>query len=291
VIRDRHARRRLLAYGLLVALCLMMLAVSGSRPVTELRNGVRYAVAPIQDFLSQGTDSVTSVLGAIRDVDTLRRDNQELSATVAQLRDQLATMEGVQSEYDKLTRLLKTQNTLKIATVAASVTGLELSQYDRMVTIDRGSESDVREGAPVLSAGGALLGRVTDVGQGWADVMLISDSDFLVAGLDSRTQATGNVSGRLSSPLTMTEIARSDRLAENDLIVTLGANLGKRFRSVYPKGIPIGRVVDIIEEPGSIVKTAILVPEADLEHIEHVLVQTDFKDSVAGNQASAAAGG
>ena len=32
----------------------------------------------------------------------------------------------------------------------------------------------------------------------------------------------------------------------------------------YPKGIPIGRVVDIIDEPEQVVKTALIVPEADL---------------------------
>ncbi len=45
------------------------------------------------------------------------------------------------------------------------------------------------------------------------------------------------------------------------------------------KGIPIGRVVDIIDEPEQVVKTALIVPEADLQHIEAVLVQTNFKAS------------
>ena len=129
----------------------------------------------------------------------------------------------------------------------------------------------------MISVGGALLGRVIDVGEGWADVMLISDPEFVVAGLDRPTLATGNVVGRLSAPLAMTEIKRTDKVRENDLVVTLGARIGAGFRSVYPKGIPIGRVVDIIDEPEQVVKTALIVPEADLQHFEYVLVQTNFK--------------
>ena len=68
------------------------------------------------------------------------------------------------------------------------------------------------------------------------------------------------------------------------MLVIVLAIVGKGFRSVYQKGIPIGRVVDIIEEPEQIVKTALISPEADLVHPEHVLVQTNFR---AARQAQA----
>ena len=276
MFRDRYARRRLITFVVLVGLCLVMLAASGSRPVQELRNGIRFAFTPVQDRLAEGTRALTSVLGAFSEVDSLRRANDELTANVAVLQDQLAAMESVKGQYTKLARLLKMQNSLKLDTVAAAVSARQYTQFERLITLDRGTEADIRVGAPVLSDGGALLGRVTEAGEGWADVTLLSDSSFLVAGLDNRTNATGIVVGRLSAPLAMTDIKRSDEISERDLIVTLGADLGQRFRSVYPPGIPIGRVVDIIEEPGQVLKTALIVPQADLEHIEHVLVLTEF---------------
>jgi cell shape-determining protein MreC len=82
----------------------------------------------------------------------------------------------------------------------------------------------------------------------------------------------------------MTQIRRDDNLSVNDPVVTLGASVGQGFRSPYQKGIPIGRVVDIIEEPEQIVKTALVAPEADLVNPEHVLVQTNFR---AARQAQA----
>jgi rod shape-determining protein MreC len=163
--------------------------------------------------------------------------------------------------------------------VAASVNARQYTQFERKVTIDRGFESKVRNGAPVLSVGGALLGRVIDVGEGWADVMLISDPEFTVAGLDRSTGATGNVIGRLSAPLAMTDIKRTDQVREKDLVVTLGARVGAGFRSAYPKGIPIGRVIEVLEDAASVLKTALIVPTADLEHVEYVLVMTNFRAS------------
>jgi rod shape-determining protein MreC len=292
MLRDRYARRRLIAFVVLVGMCLVLIAASGTGPVQELRNGVKFAMAPVQDTLADGTRSMTSIFDAITEVDTLRRENDELSAQVEQMEGQLATSEAIKTEYNKLSKLFKTQDRLgKIETVAASVSARQFTQFERLITLDRGTEAGIRDGAPVLSSGGELLGRVTEVGEGWTEVMLLSDSNFLVAGLDNRHKTTGNVIGRLSQPLAMTEILPSEKIDENDLIVTLGINIDKNFRSVYPKGIPIGRVVDIIEESDQVLKTALIVPLADLEHVEHVLVMTNFRAPKRSGSGGAADGG
>lgn len=272
MLRDRHARRRLSAFALLVGLCVVMLGVSGSAPVDELRRGVKFAIAPVENTLSEGTRSFTSVLGAFSEVDTLRRENQDLRSAVEVLRDQVATLDAVTADNKRLNKLLETKNDLQFATIVGRVSSRYASQFERTITLDRGLEAGIIDGAPVVSEGGALAGRVTGVGDGWSEVTLISDTGSLVAGRDNRTNATGNVVGRLSDSLAMEEIPRTDKVTINDPIVTLGAKIAKRFRSVYPPGIPIGRVVDVLEEPGDVVKTALIQPEADLDHLEYVLV-------------------
>jgi rod shape-determining protein MreC len=280
MLNDHHARRRVIVFFVLVGLCVAMLVVSGSAPVQELRRGVAFAVSPLQDSLSDGTRAVTGVLGAFGEIGTLRRENLDLRSSVQQLQDQLATMEAVAEENKRLTGLLEVRDRLEYATTVAGVTARHATQFERVLTVDRGSEAGINVGAPVLSEGGALAGRVTDVGEGWAAVMLISDTRSTVTGLDTRTRATGEVTGRLSAPLAMSNIPVTDKIATSDRVVTAGIDLGKRFRSGYPKGIPIGRVVDVQQEPGSIVQTALVQPSADLEHIEAVLVLTDFRPSV-----------
>ncbi len=275
MLRDRNARRRLVVFGVLIGLCLAMLVVSGSAPVQELRRGVHFAIAPVQESLSTGTRSVTDVLGAFGEIEGLRRQNLDLQTTVQQLEEQLGTLDAVLAENQRLSRLLDVRDRLDFETVAAGVTNREATQFERVITIDRGSDAGITRGAPVLSEGGALVGRVTEVGNGWAAVMLISDTRSLVIGMDSRTRATGEVTGRLSAPLAMSNIPITDKIAVNDRVVTAGIDLGKRFRSYYPKNIPIGRVVDVQQEPGSIVQTALIQPAADLEKIEDVLVVTD----------------
>jgi rod shape-determining protein MreC len=277
VLSDRPARRRFIVFVVLVGLCLVMLVVSGSAPVQELRRGVHFAISPMQDKLSEGTRSVTSVLGAFGEVDTLRRENEELRTSVERLEDQVASLEVVRTDNKSLTKLLDVKRSLNHKTVAAEVTSYSTTQFERVITLDRGTEAGVPDRAPVLSEGGALAGRVIAVGEGWAEVMLLSDPRMTVAGLDNRTKATGDVGGRLDSPLAMTNIQRTDEVEEHDKIVTLGANVSKRFRSIYPPNLLIGRVIDVQDEPGEVLKTALVQPATDLQHLRRVLVIVDHK--------------
>jgi rod shape-determining protein MreC len=277
VLNDRTTRRRVIVFVVLVGLCLALLVVSGSAPVQELRRGVLYAVTPVQETLSDGTRAVTDVLGAFGEIESLRRENLALQSSVQQLQEQLGTLDAVMEENRRLARLLEVRDRLEFETVAAGVTNRQATQFERVITIDRGTDAGITRGAPVLSEGGALAGKVTEVGNGWAAVMLISDTRSLVTGLDTRTRATGEVTGRLSAPLAMANIPVTDKISVNDRVVTAGIDLGKRYRSFVPRNIPIGRVVDVQQEPGSIVQTALVQPSADLDKIEDVLVITDFR--------------
>lgn len=277
MLNDRATRRRLIVFVILLGLCAAMLVVSGSAPVQEFRRGVHFAVSPIQDTLGDGTRSVTAVLGAFSEVDSLRRENDELRTDVDRLEDEIATLEAVRDDNKTLSDLLKIKRSLGHATVAAEVTSYSATQFERVITLDRGREVGIPDRAPVLSEGGALAGIVIDVGEGWAEVMLLSDTRMTVAGLVARTKATGDVSGRLDSPLEMVNVQRTDEVQELDKVVTLGARGGKGFRSVYPKNLLIGSVLDVREEAGDIVKTALIQPAADLEHLQRVLVITDHE--------------
>jgi rod shape-determining protein MreC len=277
MLSRNRSRRRGITFLVLVGLSLVMLAVSGSAPVQQLRRGVTFAVAPVQGTLSDGTRSVTQIMGAFGEIDLLRIERQELQAEVDRLQDQVATLESIREDNKRLKRQLKTKDRLEYQTAVGQVTSRPSSQFERIVTLDIGEEVGVVIDAPVLSDGGALVGIVTDVSEGWSSVQLISDTRSLVIGLDNRTRATGEVTGRLSSPLAMSNIKVTDKIDVNDLVVSAGLEVNKRFRSLYPKGLPIGKVVDVQKDPGSIVQTALIEPLADLDGIEDVLVITDFR--------------
>lgn len=276
-LADGSARRRGLIFVVLVGICLVLLVVSDSGPVLELRRGVNFAAAPVQGTLADGTRSITRILGAFGEIDTLRRENVTLQGRVDALEDEVAVLETAREQNDRLNRVLKTKGVLDNKTVAAQVIRRQSSQFERGLTIDRGQKVGISVGDPVLSEGGALAGSITDVGEGFSTVQLINDTRSLVIGLDRRSRATGEVVGRLAAPLAMENVTVTDTVEIGDVVITAGIDLGKRFKSLYPKGLPIGRVVAVENEPGSIVQTALVEPAADLDGLEIVLVITDHK--------------
>ena len=60
-------------------------------------------------------------------------------------------------------------------TVAAEVIGRQTSQSERVVTLDTGSDRGISVGDVVLADGGALVGRVVEVGPNFSRVLLVSD--------------------------------------------------------------------------------------------------------------------
>ena len=277
---DRGSRRRAVVFIVLVLISVTLLAVSDTGPVTQLRRGLSFAVAPLRDSLSDGTRSATGFLDALAEVDVLRRENLELQDRVNVLEDEAATLQAVRDRNRDLSTALKTRETLDHETVLAEVVSAPPSRLESIISIDRGSESGIAVGNPVLSEGGALAGSVIEVGNGRSDIQLINDTRSIVTGRDSRTRATGNIVGRISAPLAMREIPATREVAIGDLVVTAGLNEGRRFRSRFPRNLPIGTIVAIEEEPAAVVLTALVQPRADLANLEMVLVIIDFEGPV-----------
>ena len=276
---QRTPRKRALIFTGIVGACVVLLAVGRSEPAQEVRRGIHFAVSPIQAALAGGTRSVTQVLGAFAEIDQLRQENRTLRSQVEGLTVQVEQLDVLAQENDRLTKLLDTRRSLARSheTMVASVIGREATQFERVITLDRGSDAGLELGDAVLSDGGALVGSIVEVGPTYSFVRLINDSRSLVAGRDSKTKATGMIAGRLSQPLEMTEIRILDALEVGHAIITAGINQGRRFQSLYPPGLVVGRIIDVRRDQNEISQTAFVEPAADLDHLESVLVITDYE--------------
>lgn len=277
---SRTARRRILAYTLLIALCLVLLGASSAAPFVEFRRGVGFALAPVQATLANATRSVTSVFGAITQIDALRRTNEELASRVQVLEAANQRLLSIEAENERLTELLGIQSAFAGDTVAAQVISRQFSQAERVVAIDRGTDQGISVGDPVLGSGGALVGSIMQTGSNFSQVILLNDPRSVVIGLVESSRATGEVEGRLSAPLGMTKIPATDAVAVGDRVVTAGLQLSDQIRSPYPRALLIGRVVDIEDDPSDVVQVALVEPATDLERLEYALVITDFEPVV-----------
>ncbi|MBP2662491.1 MAG: mreC: rod shape-determining protein MreC [Firmicutes bacterium] len=64
----------------------------------------------------------------------------------------------------------------------------------------------------------------------------------------------------------MVNIARDADIIKSDKIITSG------FGGIFPKGLLVGDVVDIVNDEGGLLKYAVLKPAVDFDRLEEVLV-------------------
>ena len=114
-----------------------------------------------------------------------------------------------------------------------------------------------------VADGGALAGRVVEVGPDSAKVVLVTDSGSTVIGQLTTNAATGEVVGGLDDGvLVMSQIDASETVTVGDEVVTAGIELGGGIRSPYPKGLLLGQVIDVRRDANDVVQTAYLQPAA-----------------------------
>jgi len=273
----RRLRRRAIGYSILLGASLVLVAVSSTAPVRELRAGLAFAFRPAQAALDDAARAVSGIVGALGEIDRLRRDNDALRQENERLKAEAARIEAIQRDNEQLTALLQLRSSLEYDTVAARVIARDSSEFRRIIALDRGSDAGIEVGDVVIGAGGALVGRVVELGRSTAHVLLINDLDSVVIGQFGSSGATGEVVGQLGGALVMRNIDATERISLGEEVVTAGIELAGGVRSPYPKGLLIGQVVDVARDPNAVVQTAYLAPPIDLDKLETVLVITSYR--------------
>jgi len=277
LLRGRPGRRQALLYVALLTISLLLLAFSSSTPITELRRGVGFAMAPIQNVLRQSGQTVSSFFATLGEIDRLRTENQDLTTQVDELATQNRSLESLQSQNQQLTDLLQVRSSLDYESTAAEVISRRITDQEHVISLDRGTNAGIEVNDPVVGGGGALVGQVVEVGPNYSRVLLITDERMNVVGLLEQSRGVGTVRGRLERPLEMDGISASNTVSLGEAVVTAGIELSADIRSPYPKGILIGTIADVQRSPDQLFQTALVTPAANFETLEYVLVITNYQ--------------
>ena len=282
ILANKALRRRVIAYAALLGTSLVLVTISSNPLVRDVQNGVAFAFKPVQVAVGSVARDVASIATTIAEIDRLRQENAELRQENDRLEAESRSAAELQRENEQLTGLLQLRSGLQYQTLAVSVIARESSEARRAIVIDRGSDDGVSAGMVVIAAGGALVGRITDVGPTFAHVVLISDATSTVIGQLLSSSATGKVIGQLGGALVMQDVDAAAEVTIGEEVFTAGIELEGGIRSPYPKGLLIGRVVDVTRDPNEVVQTVFLEPAAPLDRLEFLLVITDYEGGITG---------
>ncbi len=174
--------------------------------------------------------------------DALYRRFRELQREQAILKTRLQRYEALELENRRLTKLLGSTGSYTEQVLLAEIIEVGHESYNQSIVLNRGVESGVYPGQPVLAPEG-VLGQVSTVGLGRSVVTLITDPSHGLPVQIQRNQARAIVQGagqtdRVEVP---SLISRSD-IRLGDVLVTSG--MGGRF----PIGYKVAEVTEIVED-------------------------------------------
>ena len=261
-------QKNYLAIGAVVFVAVLLLSLP-TRVTDRLKAAVGSWFLPLFGLASAGqqlpadfADSALTRRELLKQMDALRRDNQ-------QLRMQAVQNVAVARENDQLRTLLNWQRQSPWQLKLANVVMRDPANWWRTVQIDLGSRDGVRVDLPVITSAG-LVGRVSSVDKTKSQIVLIGDPNCRVSAIvenAARDMGVIVASGPVDTSLVqLTYLASSANLKPGQSVITSG--LG----GVFPKGIPIGQVVDSRSVEFGLYTEARVKLNANLGSLEQVWV-------------------
>ena len=188
------------------------------------------------------------------------------------LRKEVTTLEGrlvgldeVARENNRLAALLKFKRKLIFSSVAANVVGRDPSNWNATVILDKGTRDGIDIGMPVVSASG-IVGKIAEVSEKKAKVILLTDPSFSVVALAKRSREVGLVSGTLQGVGRMRYLSADADVQVGDQIIS------SKLSSSFPEGLLIGEVVEVRSDANNTALDCLIQPSVSLSQIEEVLV-------------------
>jgi rod shape-determining protein MreC len=267
---------------LLVAASLTLLSLyyreGNGGPLHGSEKVVSTIFGPLQTGADRALKPVRDLVNWFGETFDARGDKDRLQDEVASLRDQLARAQTTGRETQELSRLneLASGGIVPDGTkpVTARVVGRSPTVWYSTVTIDKGSGDGVRVDDPVVAPQG-LAGKVTQTTPNTAQVTLITDADSAVTARVTPSGATGVVQPDVGNPndLQLDYLERGTHIAEGQMVLTAGFSTGD-LGSIFPPGIPIGKITRATVEERQAYQRVHLEPFADLRDMDFVKVLT-----------------
>ncbi len=285
---------RILEHSWLFA-TLLALTIAGAVLYQTGRLGpVQRALSDLSSPIGEPSNALAaravSAIDAVRRFQSLESENTDLRAEVERLALENVRLTELANENGRLRDELgykQTNPSLQLrgaeivsrgggGLVPGRVTSRDPSPYLSVLTINLGQRDGVKPGQAVVTPLG-LLGRIVDVGERTARVLLLTDRASSVNGQVMRTRVTGVVQGTGDGRLLMRYIEQGGDIKVGDIVLTAG--LG----GVFPRGQPIGQVTSVRQQDIELFQEAEIRPTVDFSRLENVLVVTQFEPTPPEN--------
>jgi rod shape-determining protein MreC len=280
--RKTIRRRRAVLAGFVLA-SVALITVWFGEPVTGtlhvLQRGAQEVLSPIQSGASRALKPFRDTIGWTGDTLSAKGENDRLRAEVGRLRRELAATQTARRDVEQLSGFAEIAREDGFPQGTAPVTARVIARSPTVwwssVQINKGSGDGIEVDQPVITGDG-LAGKVTSVTGSTATITLIADERSSVSAQVMPAGADGIVRPKVGNPddLLLDFVEKGSKIRTGQTVVTSGFSSSRGLESLFPRGVPVGRVKKIDRSELDIYQTVHIDPFAELKRMDFVQVLT-----------------
>ena len=220
---------------------------------------------PVNRGISILSDNIKNYIRTIAEFKKAEEKNNMLSEKTEILLQENAILKEKLIAYDRLKKLLELRESFSFQMIPAMVISREPGNWFNSIIIDKGSKDGVQKNMAIATYSG-LVGKVVSVDSCSSKVLLILDQRSAVGSMIQRSRDIGVMKGSAKNYCYMEYLSRDADIKIGDLVITSG--LG----SIFPKGITMGKVIEIKKDSHALFQEVLIKPEVDFTKLEEVFV-------------------
>lgn len=271
----RHNGILILIAAILLALVTAVVSMLFGGVADPLSNLVGIVTTPVRNGITAVTNWAEEKYNDAFELEQMKEELAGLKQRNAELEAQAREAEAALQENERLRNLLELQpKEWSCDKAAAMVTARSTSNWESTLTIGKGSAAGIAVDDCVVDEYWNLVGVVAEVGENWATVRTLVDSDTEMGGQLAQTGGAAILEGDFAlmgeGRLKLTYLPENSELIAGDLVTTSGRG------GVYPAGLVAGHVEEVCTDASGMTRYAVIAPETDLDGLQQVFVITDF---------------
>ena len=256
------AQRVALPFLVFVSVMMIVLGKADIVLFERARTQVADALAPVLDTVSQPIEAIAAGVRRVEDHFSVYDQNQSLREENARLLQWEEVARRLERENADLRQLLNFTPQGIRGFITGRVIATSGGAFLRNVLIDVGAAEGVERGQAAITGEG-IVGRVTEVGDRAARVLLITDLNSNIPVLLEASRDRAILAGDNSEMPRLLYLPAKSAAKPGDRVVTSGSG------GIFPPGLPVGVVVSV--DNG----VARVAPYAALSRLEYVRI-VDF---------------
>jgi rod shape-determining protein MreC len=224
--------------------------------------------APTQKNLWQAGVGVSDFFESIFQINNLKSDNESLKLENQELSAKVAELLKLKTENETLKNALQIGLEKEFRLVLAKVTNKEIGRD--IILINKGARDGMSSGMPVVTEQKVLVGKITEVSDRFSKVMLITDKESVFDAKIQDTKTEGVVKGASNFSAIFDLIPRDSEIKEGDLLIT------SVFGGIFPEGILAGKIIKVEKNDTDAFQKAQIQPIFDIKELGNLFIIVNF---------------